>query len=69
MTERERDERAPKPEPEPDHEHVNDAEAEELEEEAAERNPDRQTRREALELELMEEDRSDAGEDVGDEID
>ncbi len=69
MTERERDERAPKPEPEPDHEHVNDAEAEELEEQAAERNPDRQTRREALELELMEEDRSDAGEDVGDEID
>ena len=69
MTERERDERAPKPELEPDHEHVNDAEAEELEEEAAERNPDRQTRREALELELMEEDRSDAGEDVGDEID
>ncbi len=71
MTERERDERAPKPKPKPelDHEHVNDAGAEELEEEAAERNPDRQTRREALELELMEEDRSDAGEDVGDEID
>jgi hypothetical protein len=43
-------------------------EAEELEEEAAERNPDRQTRREALELELMEEDRSEEGEDVGDEI-
>jgi hypothetical protein len=42
--------------------------AEELEEEAAERNPDPQTRREALELELMEEDRSEEGEDVGDEI-
>jgi hypothetical protein len=57
MTERERD-----------REHVSDAEAEELEEEAAERNPDHQTRREALELELMEEDRSEEGEDVGDEI-
>jgi len=48
---------------------VSEEEAEELEEEAAERNPDPQTRREALELELMEEDRSEAGEDVGDEID
>jgi hypothetical protein len=47
---------------------VSDEEAEELEEEAAERNPDRQTRREALELELMDEGRSEAGEDVGDEI-
>ncbi|HEV8207459.1 MAG TPA: hypothetical protein VGR04_12305 [Acidimicrobiia bacterium] len=50
-------------------EHVSEEEAEELEEEAAERNPDPQTRREALELELMDEDRSEAGEDVGDEID
>lgn len=48
--------------------HVSNSEADELEEEAAERNPDPQTRREALELELMEEDRSDSGEDVGDEI-
>lgn len=48
---------------------VSEEEAEELEEEAAERNPDPQTRREALELDLMEEDRSEAGEDVGDEID
>ncbi len=47
--------------------HVSPAEAEELEEEAAERNPDPQTRREALELELMEEDRSEAGEDIGEE--
>jgi hypothetical protein len=47
--------------------HVSEAEAEELEEEAAERNPDPQTRREALELELMEEDRSEAGEDIGEE--
>ena len=47
---------------EKDREHVS-------EEEAAERNPDPQTRREALELELMDEDRSEAGEDVGDEID
>ncbi len=55
-----------------DQEHVpqvSEEEAEELEEEAEERNPDPQTRREALELELMEEDRSEAGEDVGDEID
>jgi hypothetical protein len=54
---------------EKDREHVSEEEAEELEEEAAERNPDPQTRREALELELMDEDRSEAGEDVGDEID
>ena len=55
-----------------EHEHVRqvtEEEAEELEEEAAERNPDPQTRREALELELMEEDRSEAGEDVGEEMD
>ena len=55
-----------------EHEHVrqvSEEEAEELEEEAAERNPDPQTRREALELELMEEDRSEAGEDVGEEMD
>ena len=50
-------------------EHVSEDEADELEEDAAERNPDRQTRREALELELMDEDRSEVGEDVGDEID
>ena len=49
------------------HEHVSKEEAEELEEEAAERNPDPQTRREALELELMDEDRSEAGEDIGEE--
>ena len=48
---------------------VSEEEAEELEEEAEERNPDPQTRREALELDLMEEDRSEAGEDVGEEID
>jgi len=55
-----------------DHEHVreiSEEEAEELEEEAAERNPDPQTRREALELDLMEEDRSEAGEDIGEEMD
>jgi len=65
MTEREQDR-------EDEREHVSqvsEEEAEELEEEAAERNPDPQTRREALELELMDEDRSEAGEDVGDEID
>jgi hypothetical protein len=65
MTDRRRDD-----EHEPEHvPQVSEEEAEELEEEAAERNPDPQTRREALELELMEEDRSEAGEDVGDEID
>jgi hypothetical protein len=47
---------------------VSKEEAGELEEEAAEHNPDRQTRREALELELMEEERSEAGEEIGDEI-
>jgi hypothetical protein len=65
MTEREHDR-----EDEREHErHVSKEDAEELEEEAAGRNPDPQTRREALELELMEEDRSEEGEDVGDEID
>jgi hypothetical protein len=57
---------------EDEHEHVrqiSEDEADELEEEAAELNPDPQTRREALELELMEEDRSEAGEDIGEEID
>jgi hypothetical protein len=61
MTDREQDR-------EHEREHVSEEEAEELEEEAAERNPDPQTRREALELELMDEDRSEEGEDVGDEI-
>lgn len=65
MTEREHDR-----EDEREHERqVSKEDAEELEEEAAERNPDPQTRREALELDLMEEDRSEEGEDVGDEID
>ena len=64
MTDREKDEKQ--------REHVSQVskeEADELEEEAAERNPDPQTRREALELELMDEGRSEAGEDVGEEID
>jgi hypothetical protein len=57
---------------EDEHEHVrqiSEDEADELEDEAAELNPDPQTRREALELELMEEDRSEAGEDIGEEMD
>ena len=41
---------------------------EELAEDAANRNPDETTRREALELELEEEGRSDEGTQVGDEI-
>jgi hypothetical protein len=44
---------------------------EELEEEAAEHNPDPTTRREALELELMEEGRSEEGEhvDIAEDLD
>ena len=69
MTEREQD-REHKREDEREHvSQVSEEEADELEEEAAELNPDPQTRREALELELMDEGRSEAGEDVGDEID
>jgi hypothetical protein len=50
--------------------HIDDEkeELEELEEEAAERNPDETTRREALELELEEEGRSDLGAEMGDEM-
>jgi hypothetical protein len=40
-----------------------------LADEAAERNPDETTRREALELDLQERGRSDEGADVGDEMD
>jgi hypothetical protein len=76
MTDREKDDREKdnreKDGREKEREHVSQVskeEAEELEEEAAERNPDPQTRREALELELMDEGRSEAGEDVGEEID
>ena len=47
---------------------VTDETLEELEEEAAERNPDETTRREVLELELEEEGRSDLGAEIGDEI-
>ena len=46
------------------HEHDDEPPVEELEEEAAEHNPDPTTRREALELELMEEGRSVEGENV-----
>jgi len=42
--------------------------AEELDEEATLRNPDETTRREALELELEDEGRSDLGEEIGDEM-
>jgi hypothetical protein len=41
----------------------------ELVEDAAERNPDTTTRREALELDLVEEGRSDEGERVGKHLD
>jgi hypothetical protein len=53
----------------PDHRpEPTDGTKEELEEEAAERNPDETTRREALELELEEEGRSDLGAEIGDEM-
>jgi hypothetical protein len=52
----------------PDHIDDEKEELEELEEEAAERNPDETTRREALELELEEEGRSDLGAEMGDEM-
>ena len=51
--------------PEPDE---TKEELEELDEEATERNPDETTRREALELELEEEGRSDLGAEIGDEM-
>jgi len=54
------------------HEHDEDEPpVEELEEEAAEHNPDPTTRREALELELMEEGRSEEGEyvDIAEDLD
>jgi hypothetical protein len=47
---------------------LTDAEKDSLEEDAAERNPDETTRREALELDLMEQERSEEGEEIGDEI-
>ena len=69
MSDREKDDDRKTDDEEREHvSQVSKEEAEELEEEAAERNPDPQTRREALELELMEEGRSEEGEDVGEEI-
>jgi hypothetical protein len=49
-------------------EHVSDEEKAEREQSATERNPDPVTRRETLELDLMEDDRSEAGEEIGDEM-
>jgi hypothetical protein len=49
--------------------HVSEREKTDRERSAAARNPDRETRRETLELDLMEDDRSDAGEEIGDEMD
>jgi hypothetical protein len=56
------------PDHRPEHDDATKEELEELEEEAAERNPDETTRREALELELEEEGRSDLGAEIGDEM-
>ena len=47
---------------------MTEEELEELDDEAAEHNPDRTTRREVLELELEEEGISDLGADIGDEM-
>ena len=69
MTDREKDDRENVGKEREHVRQVSEDEAEEIEEEAEERNPDPQTRREALELELMDEERSEAGEDVGEEID
>jgi hypothetical protein len=69
MTDREKDDREKEGKEREHVRQVSEDEAEEIEEEAEELNPDPQTRREALELELMDEDRSEAGEDVGEEID
>jgi hypothetical protein len=49
--------------------HVSEKEKAARERSATERNPDPETRRETLELDLMEDDRSEAGEEIGDEID
>jgi hypothetical protein len=55
--------------PNTDDEPVSDEEKEARERSATERNADPVTRRETLELDLMEDDRSEAGEEIGDEID
>jgi hypothetical protein len=60
--------RAHHPDPDAEHADVTEEELEELDEEAAVRNPDETTRREALELELEEKGISDLGEDIGDEM-
>lgn len=60
--------RAHHPDPDAEHADVTEEELEELDDEAAVRNPDETTRREALELELEEEGISDLGEDIGDEM-
>jgi hypothetical protein len=49
--------------------HVTEDEKEARERSATERNPDPETRRETLELDLMEDERSEAGEEIGDEAD
>ncbi len=54
--------------PPADDAHVSEEEKAEREGAATERNPDPVTRRETLELDLMEDDRSEAGEEIGDEI-
>jgi hypothetical protein len=53
----------------PPDEHVSEEEKAARERSATERNPDPETRRETLELDLMEDDRSEAGEEIGDEMD
>jgi hypothetical protein len=50
-------------------EHVSEPETADRARSAAEPNPDPETRRETLELDLMEDDRSEAGQEIGDEMD
>jgi hypothetical protein len=55
-------------EPRQDTDDVAARDLDEIAEEVAEHNPDRTTRREALELELEDEGRSDEGSEIGDHI-
>jgi hypothetical protein len=61
-------ERDPATRDQPPDEHVSEAEKAARERSATDRNPDPETRRETLELDLMEDDRSEAGEEIGDEM-
>jgi hypothetical protein len=57
----------PGPQPDAERQATHDTK-QRVEREATQHNPDDTTRREALEQELMEEDKSELGEDIGDEM-